>query len=125
MCAGSFGARADNDLVEMIREFHDKIYFVHLRNIRREDDGSFYETDHLDGDNDIVGIIGALLDEEQQRQGLPPGTLPYSNATGSWSHISSAEKFDERVRPGYSYGGRMKGLAELRGVIHALTEMRR
>ena len=124
MCAGSYGARGDNDLVAMIREFHDRIYFVHLRNIKREDDGSFYESDHLDGDNDIVGIVNALLDEEEQRQGLPPGrcTIPMRPDHG---HTLGEEKSDKRVRPGYSYAGRMKGLAELRGVIHALTAIRR
>ncbi len=124
MCAGSYGARGDNDLVAMIREFHDRIYFVHLRNIKREEDGSFYESDHLDGDNDIVGIVNALLDEEQQRQGLPPGrcTIPMRPDHG---HALGEEKSDRRVRPGYSYAGRMKGLAELRGVIHALAAMRR
>ena len=123
MCAGSYGARGDNDLVAMIREFHDRIYFVHLRNIKREDDGSFYESDHLDGDNDIVGIVNALLDEEQQRQGLPPGrcTIPMRPDHG---HALDEEKLDARVRPGYSYAGRMKGLAELRGVIHALKAIR-
>jgi len=124
MCAGSYGARGDNDLVAMVREFHDRIYFVHLRNIRREDDGSFYESDHLDGDNDIVGIVNALLDEEEQRQGLPPGRcrIPMRPDHG---HTLGEEKSDTRVRPGYSYAGRMKGLAELRGVIHALTAVRR
>ena len=124
MCAGSYGARGDNDLVAMIREFHDRIHFVHLRNIKREDDGSFYESDHLDGHNDIVGIVNALLDEEAQRQGLPPGrcTIPIRPDHG---HALGEEKSDKRVRPGYSYAGRMKGLAELRGVIHALTAIRR
>ena len=123
MCAGSYGARRDNDLVAMIREFHDRIYFVHLRNIRREEDGSFYESDHLDGDNDIVGIVSALLDEEEQRQGLPPGRcrIPMRPDHG---HALGEEKSDKRVRPGYSFAGRMKGLAELRGVIHALTALR-
>ena len=124
MCAGSYGARGDNDLVAMIREFHDRIYFVHLRNIKREDDGSFYESEHLDGDNDIVGIVNALLDEEEQRQGLPPGrcSIPMRPDHG---HALGEEKLDKRVRPGYSYAGRMKGLAELRGVMHALTAIRR
>lgn len=124
MCAGSYGARGDNDLVAMIREFHDRIYFVHLRNIKREDDGSFYESDHLDGDNDIVGMVNALLEEEEQRKGLPPGrcTIPMRPDHG---HTMGEERLDERVRPGYSYAGRMKGLAELRGVIHALAAMRR
>jgi len=124
MCAGSYGARGDNDLVAMIREFHDCIYFVHLRNIKREDDGSFYESDHLGGDNDIVGIVNALLDEEAERGGLPPGRckIPMRPDHG---HTLGEEKSDKRVRPGYSYSGRMKGLAELRGVIHALTAVRR
>ncbi|MEM7504814.1 MAG: mannonate dehydratase [Pseudomonadota bacterium] len=124
MCAGSYGARGDNDLVAMIREFHDRIYFVHLRNIRREEDGSFYESDHLDGDNDIVGIVSALLDEEDQRKGLPAGRrqIPMRPDHG---HALGAEKTDDRVRPGYSYAGRMKGLAELRGVIHTLSCLRR
>lgn len=123
MCAGSYGARGDNDLVAMIREFHERIYFVHLRNIKREDDGSFYESDHLDGDNDIVGIVSALLDAEQQRAGMPPGrcAIPFRPDHG---HALGDEKSDKHVRPGYSYAGRMKGLAELRGVIHALTVMR-
>ena len=123
MCAGSYGARSDNDLVAMIREFHDRIHFVHLRNIRREDDGSFYESDHLDGDNDIVGIVNALLDEEEQRHGLAPGrrNIPMRPDHG---HTMGKETTEPGVRPGYSYAGRMKGLAELRGVIHALTAMR-
>lgn len=123
MCAGSYGARGDNDLVEMIREFHDRIHFVHLRNIKRENDGSFYESDHLDGDNDIIGIVNALLDEEQQREGLSPelAQIPMRPDHG---HTLGGERSDKRVRPGYSYTGRLKGLAELRGVIHALTAIR-
>lgn len=123
MCAGSYGARGDNDLVAMIREFHDRIHFVHLRNIKREDDGSFCESDHLDGDNDIVGIVNALLDAEQQRQGQP---TEYRRIPMRPDHglALREERFDKRVRPGYSYAGRMKGLAELRGVIHALTVIR-
>jgi mannonate dehydratase len=124
MCAGSYGARGDNDLVAMIREFHDRIHFVHLRNIKREGDGSFCESDHLDGDNDIVGIVNALLDEEEQRKGLPTElrSIPMRPDHG---HALGQEKSDKRVRPGYSYAGRMKGLAELRGVIHALKAIRR
>ncbi len=122
MCAGSFGARGDNDLVAMIREFHDRIHFVHLRNIRREADGSFYESDHLDGDNDIVGIVAALLDEEATRSAASPfKRIPMRPDHG---HTMGEERSDQRVRPGYSYAGRMKGLAELRGVIHALETLR-
>ncbi|MFK7887001.1 MAG: mannonate dehydratase, partial [Gammaproteobacteria bacterium] len=123
MCAGSYGARGDNDLVAMINEFHEHIHFVHLRNIKREGDGSFYESDHLDGDNDIVGIVNALLDAQQQRQDRPPAQrqIPMRPDHG---HTLGAEADDENIRPGYSYAGRMKGLAELRGVVHALTTLR-
>ncbi|MFK8014975.1 MAG: mannonate dehydratase [Gammaproteobacteria bacterium] len=124
MCAGSYGARGDNDLVAMIREFHEHIHFVHLRNIKRQGDGSFYESDHLDGDNDIVGIVNALLDAQQLRKDLPPALrrIPMRPDHG---HTMGAEADDENIRPGYSYAGRMKGLAELRGVVHALTALRR
>ncbi len=124
MCAGSYGARSDNDLVAMIREFADRIHFVHLRNVRREADGSFYESEHLEGDNDVVGIVEALLDAERAREGWPAARreIPMRPDHG---HALGAERGDARVRPGYSYAGRLKGLSELRGVIHALTEVRR
>ncbi len=123
MCAGSYGARADNDLVAMIREFGPHIEFVHLRNIKREADGSFFESEHLDGDNDIVGIINALLDEEARRRGSDSefGRIAMRPDHG---HTLGDERGRADVRPGYSFGGRMKGLAELRGVIHALTMTR-
>lgn len=117
MCAGSYGARSDNDLVGMVREFQDNIGFVHLRNIRREADGSFYESEHLDGDNDIVGLIEALLDIESEHGVSIPMRPDHGHAMGD-------EKGNEQVRPGYSYGGRMKGLAELRGVIYAVSSLK-
>lgn len=123
MCAGSYGARSDNDLVQMIREFGSHIEFVHLRNIVREGDGSFYESEHLEGDNDIVGIVNALLDEEARRAGTDGfARIPMRPDHG---HTMGEEREREDVRPGYSFAGRMKGLAELRGVIHALTSLRR
>jgi mannonate dehydratase len=124
LCAGSYGARCDNDLVAMAREFGDRIYFVHLRNIKREEDGSFFESDHLDGDNDMVGLIEALLDEEDRRKkagvNLPPIAMRPDHG-----HLMGEEIGKPGINPGYSYAGRMKGLAELRGVIHALTRLRR
>ena len=123
LCAGSYGTRSDNDLVTMIREFGPHIEFVHLRNVKREADGSFYESEHLDGDNDIVGVVDALLDEEDRRKGNGDvfGTIPMRPDHG---HALGDEREHEGVRPGYSFAGRMKGLAELRGVIHALTSLR-
>ncbi len=123
LCAGSFGARADNDLTAMAREFGSRIHFVHLRNIRRETDGSFYESEHLDGDNDMVGLIGALLDEEQRRH--REGRSDTIAMRPDHGHTLGDEIGQAGVNPGYSYGGRLKGLAELRGVIHALEYLRR
>lgn len=123
LCAGSFGARADNDLVAIAQEFGSHIHFVHLRNIKREDDGSFVESDHLDGDNDMVGLISALLDEEQDR--AANGRTDRIPMRPDHGHTLGAEIDMPGVKPGYSYGGRLKGLAELRGVIHALEYTRR
>lgn len=122
LCAGSFGARADNDLVGMVREFGSQIHFVHLRNIKREDDGSFYESEHLDGDNDMVGLISVLLDEEQRRS--QQGRSDNIAMRPDHGHTLGDEIGQEGVNPGYSFGGRLKGLAELRGVIHALETLK-
>lgn len=119
LCAGSFGARGDNDLVGMVKEFGPNIHFVHLRNVKREDDGSFYESDHLDGDNDMIGLISSLLDEQQKRkqQGRADWLIPMRPDHG---HLMADERDTLGVNPGYSYVGRLKGLAELRGVMCAL-----
>ena len=123
LCAGSYGARADNDLLAMALEFGPHIHFVHLRNIRREEDGSFYESEHLDGDNDIVGLIDVLLDEEKRRE--TQGRTDRIPMRPDHGHTLGDEIGLAGVNPGYSFGGRLKGLAELRGVIHALERTRR
>lgn len=123
LCAGSFGARADNDLVDMVREFGPRVHFVHLRNIRREADGSFFESEHLDGDNDMVGLISALLDEEHQRDAQ--GRKDRIPMRPDHGHTLGDEIDKDSVNPGYSFAGRLKGLAELRGVIHAVEQLRR
>ena len=118
-CTGSFGARKDNDLVQMIKLFGSKIHFVHLRNVKREIDKVFYEADHLDGDNDMVSIISALLDEQEQRKrrGRQDCLIPMRPDHG---HLMGNEVVEGVARPGYSFIGRLKGLAELRGVLHTL-----
>lgn len=113
LCAGSYGARGDNDLVDMAKEFSDRIYFIHLRNVIREDDGSFYESEHLQGDNDMVGLIKALH-EAEKKTGI---AIPMRPDHG---HLLTDEQNTKDAKPGYSYLGRLKGLAELRGVIYAL-----
>jgi mannonate dehydratase len=124
-CVGSFGARADNDLVAMVREFSSRIHFVHLRQVTREPDGSFHEAEHLAGSSDILGVIRALLEEEalRRRAGRGDHEIPMRPDHG---HLL-ADDIGKKVNPGYSLVGRLKGLAELRGVMqgmkHAVPEL--
>lgn len=117
-CVGSFGTRADNDLVAMAREFATRIHFVHLRQVTREPDGSFYEAEHLAGDSDMVGVMRAVMDEETNRRdtGRPDHEIPMRPDHG---HLL-ADDIGKKVNPGYSFIGRLKGLAELRGVMQGL-----
>jgi len=123
LCAGSFGVRADNNLVGMVKEFGNKIHFVHLRNVTRDIDGSFCESEHLDGDNDMVGLIQALLAEEQRRKQLGKGDTNIAMRPDH-GHLLGDEIGKANINPGYSFAGRMKGLAELRGVIHTLETLK-
>lgn len=117
-CVGSFGARADNDLLAMAREFGARIHFAHLRQVTREADGSFHEAEHLAGGSDIVSVIRALMEEEVHRRqtGRPDHEIPMRPDHG---HLL-ADDIGKKVNPGYSLVGRLKGLAELRGVMQGL-----
>jgi mannonate dehydratase len=117
-CVGSFGARPDNDLLAMIREFASRIHFAHLRQVTREPDGSFYEAEHLQGSSDMVDVIRALMEEETKRRHAvrPDCEIPMRPDHG---HLL-ADDIGKQVNPGYSFIGRLKGLAELRGVIEGL-----
>jgi mannonate dehydratase len=117
-CVGSLGARADNDLLAMAREFGSRIHFVHLRQVTRELDGSFHEAEHLDGSSDMVGVIRAVLGEEarRRREGRFDHEIPMRPDHG---HLL-ADDIGKKVYPGYSLVGRLKGLAELRGVVRGL-----
>jgi mannonate dehydratase len=117
-CVGSFGARADNDLLAMAREFGARIHFAHLRQVTREPDGSFYEAEHLAGSSEIVGVIRALMEEEahRRRTGRADHEIPMRPDHG---HLL-ADDIGKKVNPGYSLVGRLKGLAELRGVMQGL-----
>lgn len=117
-CVGSFGARADNDLLAMAREFGARIHFLHLRQVTREVDGCFHEAEHLAGSSDMVGVIRTMLEEEARRRksGRPDHEIPMRPDHG---HLL-ADDIGKKVNPGYSLIGRLKGLAELRGVIHGL-----
>ncbi|QCR35561.1 mannonate dehydratase [Nissabacter sp. SGAir0207] len=117
-CTGSYGVRADNDLVGMIDAFGDRIHFIHLRaTCREENPNTFHEGEHLYGDVDMVAVIQALLREEQRRHRAgQPSAIPMRPDHGH----QMLDDLHKRTNPGYSAIGRLKGLAELRGVELAL-----
>ncbi len=120
-CCGSLGARADNDLLTMVREFGRNIFFVHLRNIIRQPNGSFYESEHLNGMVDMVSLIKELITQERkQNQAGYKNLIPMRPDHG---HAMASELGNRDIRPGYSFCGRMKGLAELRGVSRAISRV--
>jgi mannonate dehydratase len=118
-CTGSYGTRADNDIVAMVKEFADRIHFVHLRNITIEEDGSFYEAEHLEGGTDMTHVILALMQEEtrRRREGRTDWRIPMRPDHG---HLLADDIGKKKINPGYSLIGRLKGLAELRGIMRAV-----
>ena len=115
-CTGSFSVRADNDLPEMVRRFGPRIHAVHLRSTKREADGSFFEADHLGGSVDMVAVVRELLKEQDRRkaQGRNDCQLAFRPDHG---HTMMDDLSKPPIaNPGYTAIGRMRGLAELRGV---------
>jgi mannonate dehydratase len=120
LCTGSLGAGPANDLVDMAQRFASRISFVHLRNVRKSDDGGFLEENHLEGDVDIYGVMTAILREQKRRAetGREDRRMPMRPDHG---HLTQADKTlaefrKQKTYPGYSLVGRMRGLAELRGM---------
>jgi mannonate dehydratase len=117
LCTGSLGVRPDNDLPAMAAQFGPRIGFAHLRATRRDTDGlSFHEADHLDGDVDMVAVLAALLKENRQRPVTDKIVMRPDHGHRMLDDLGKT------VTPGYTGIGRLKGLAELRGVMTALED---
>lgn len=122
LCSGSLGANPANDVPAIARRFAGRIWFAHLRNVAKEPDGSFMEAEHLGGDTDMVELIDALMGEEQRRRqaGAPNWRIPMRPDHGH----ELLTDIGGRSHPGYPAIGRLRGLAELRGVMKTLAHVR-
>ncbi|HEY0120301.1 MAG TPA: mannonate dehydratase [Rhizobium sp.] len=121
-CTGSLGARPDNDLPAMVQRLAPRIHFVHLRNVRREEKGtpcSFFEDEHLEGNTDMVAVIAAIVSEERRRKAEDRSDHQIFMRPDHGQEI--LDDLNRGAQPGYPAIGRLKGLAELRGIERTLS----